>query len=159
MRRKAEAQTHVLKMTEQNHGSPWCVSHSVVSDSLWPHGLEPARLFCPWDSPDKDTGVGCHSLLQGIFLMQGSNLGLLPCRQLLYHLSHQGSPPAPGAWGYTWSTELTNHRAAYCRLKCVFPKFIRWSLNPRCLEIRLYWQILPIIKEVIIVKRNLMGGP
>ena len=42
--------------------------------------------------PGKSTGVGCHFLLQGIFLTQGSNPGLLPCRQMLYHLSHQGSP-------------------------------------------------------------------
>ena len=42
-------------------------------------------------SPGKHTGVGCHSLLQGIFPAQGSNLGLLHCRQILYHLSHQGS--------------------------------------------------------------------
>ena len=42
--------------------------------------------------PGKNTVVGCHSLLQGIFLTQGSNLGLLPYRQILYHLSHQGSP-------------------------------------------------------------------
>ena len=40
------------------------VSHSVVSDSLWPHGLQPTRLPHPWDSPDKNTGVGCHFLLQ-----------------------------------------------------------------------------------------------
>ena len=39
-------------------------SHSVVSDSLWSHGLEPTRLLCPWDSPGKNTGVGCHFLLQ-----------------------------------------------------------------------------------------------
>ena len=36
-----------------------------------------ARLLCPWDSPGKNTGVGCHALLQGIFLTQGSNLHLL----------------------------------------------------------------------------------
>ena len=36
--------------------------------------------------------MGCHSLLQGIFLTQELNLGLLHCRQILYHLSHQGSP-------------------------------------------------------------------
>ena len=41
--------------------------------------------------PDKSTGVGCHFLLQRIFPTQGSNLGLLNCRQTLYHLSHQGS--------------------------------------------------------------------
>ena len=51
-----------------------------------------SRLLCPWDSPGKNTRVGCHSLLQGIFPTQGSNLGLLHCRQILYHLSHQGSP-------------------------------------------------------------------
>ena len=45
-------------------------------------------LPCPWDSPGKNTGVGSHSLLQGIFLTQGSNLCLLHCRQILYHLSH-----------------------------------------------------------------------
>jgi len=39
----------------------------------------------------KNTGVGGHFLLQGIFLTQGSNPGLPPCRQALYHLSHQGS--------------------------------------------------------------------
>ena len=38
------------------------------------HGLKPGRLLCPWDSPGKNTGVGCHFLFQGIFLTQGSNL-------------------------------------------------------------------------------------
>jgi len=42
-----------------------CINHSLVSDSLWPHGLEPIRLLCPWNSPGKNTGVGCHFLLQG----------------------------------------------------------------------------------------------
>ena len=52
------------------------------------HGI----LLCPWDSPGKNIGVGCHALLQGIFLTQGSNPGLLHCRQILYYLNHQGSP-------------------------------------------------------------------
>jgi len=65
-----------------------CVSHSVVSDSLWPHGLEPARLLHPWDSPGKNTGVGCHALFQGIFPTQESNQ-ILHCRQILYQLSYQ----------------------------------------------------------------------
>ena len=69
----------------------WSVSPSVVSDSLWPHGLQPTRLLCPWNSPSRNTGVGCHFLLQGIFPTQGSNLGLPHCRQTLYQLSHQGS--------------------------------------------------------------------
>ena len=57
------------------------------------HGrLQPTRLLRPWDFPGKSTGVGCHFLLQRIFLTQGSNPGLPHCRQTLYHLSHQGSP-------------------------------------------------------------------
>ena len=64
--------------------------HSVVSDSLQPHGLRSTRLLCPWDSLDKNTGVGCHFLLQGIFPIQGFNQGLFHCRQVLYHLSYQG---------------------------------------------------------------------
>ena len=46
---------------------------SVVLESLRAFGLQPARLLCPWDSPGKNTGVGCHALLQGIFPTQGSN--------------------------------------------------------------------------------------
>ena len=68
------------------------VSRSVVPDSLWPHGLQSTRLLCPWDFPGKDSGVGCHFLLQGIFPTQGLNLGLLHCRQMLYWLSYKGSP-------------------------------------------------------------------
>ena len=64
-----------------------CISCSAVSNSLRPHGLQRARLLCPWDSPGKNTGVGCHFLLQGIFPIQGLNLGLLHCRRILYHLS------------------------------------------------------------------------
>ena len=51
----------------------------------------PTRLLRPWNSPGRNTGVGCHFLLQGIFVFQGLNLGLLHCRQILYQLSHQGS--------------------------------------------------------------------
>ena len=48
-------------------------------------------LLCPWDSPGKNTGVGCHFLLQGIFLTQRWNPGLLQCRQSPYQLSYKGS--------------------------------------------------------------------
>ena len=69
----------------------WKWSRSVVTDSLGPHGLQPTRLLCAWDFPGKSAGMGCHFLLQAIFLTQESNPGLLHCRQMLYHLSHQGS--------------------------------------------------------------------
>ena len=89
-------------------------SHSKMSDSSWvtipswlsrplklffciilpyiPHELGPTRILRPWGFPGKSTGMGCHFLLQGIFPTQGSNPGLPHCRQLLYHLSHQGNP-------------------------------------------------------------------
>ena len=49
----------------------------------------------PWNSPGQNTGVGCCSLLQGIFPTQESNQGLLHCRRILYQLSYQGRPPTP----------------------------------------------------------------
>ena len=67
------------------------VIRSVVSNSLRPHCLQPARFLCPWNSLGKNTAVGCHALLHGIFLTQGLNVGLLHRRQILYLLS-QGSP-------------------------------------------------------------------
>ena len=115
--------------------TPCVISHSVVSDFLQPHGLQPARLLYPWgffrqeywselpcpplgDCPNpgikprsptlqidslpaeppgkpKNTGVGCLSLLQGIFPIQELNQNLPHCRQILYQLSYQGSPWTP----------------------------------------------------------------
>ena len=53
----------------------WAFSHSVMSSFLQPCGLWP--IFCPWDSPGKNTGGGCHFLLQGIFPTQELNPHLL----------------------------------------------------------------------------------
>ena len=55
-----------------------------MSDSLWPHGPWPDRLLCSWGFLNKNTEVGCHALIQGIFLTQGSKLHLLHYRQILY---------------------------------------------------------------------------
>ena len=65
---------------------------------LRPHGLWPARLLCSWDSPGRNTGVGCHFLLLGIFPTRGSNPSLLHCRQILYQLSYKGSPTQACIW-------------------------------------------------------------
>ena len=73
--------THKSKSESQSE------SCFVVSDSLQPHGL-----YSPWNSPGQNTGVSSLSLLQGIFLIQGSNPGLPHCRQILYQLSHKRSP-------------------------------------------------------------------
>ena len=85
---------------------PNCIAPSVTSSSaspphllvvqslgcfrlLQPHRLESTKLLCSWDFPGKTTGMGCHFLLQEIFQTQGSNMGLLHCRQILYHLNYQ----------------------------------------------------------------------
>ena len=62
-----------------------------MSDSLRPHELQSTRLLRPWDSPGKNTGVGCHALLRRIFPTQGLNPGLPNYRQILYCLSYQES--------------------------------------------------------------------
>ena len=64
------------------------------------------QAICPWDFPGKNTGAGCHFLLQGIFPTQRSNLGLLHCRQILHHLSHwevlsiSSQPTSPDGGGH-----------------------------------------------------------
>ena len=68
---------------------PLCVcvcACSLASDSLWPHRLSPARLLCPWNFPGKDTGAGCHFLLQGTFPTQRLNPHLLHW-QKIFHLN------------------------------------------------------------------------
>ena len=66
-----------VKLFLNSQRIPRRFSCSVVSNSAAPMECSPARLLCPWDSPGKNTGVRCHALLQGIFLIQGSNPHLL----------------------------------------------------------------------------------
>ena len=70
----------------------WSVSCLVVSYSLQTHGLYPTRILCLQDSPGKNTGVGCHFLLQGNFLTQGLNSHLLHWQVNSLPLSHLRSP-------------------------------------------------------------------
>ena len=85
-----------------------------MTNSLETYGLQPARVFCPWDSSGKNTGVGCHAFLQGIFPTQGSNphllhllhwqAGSLPPtpagkRPLIQHISPKKTNSGLGKWG------------------------------------------------------------
>ena len=74
-----------------------CVVRCLVAQSCPtlcnPMDYSPPGSSVHWDSSGKDTGVCCHALLQGNFPSQGLNAGLPLCRCILYHLSHQGSPP------------------------------------------------------------------
>ena len=78
-------QYHVSALQWRESTVCMCVlSRSVVSDSLWPRGLKPARLHCPWHFPGKNTEVGCHFLLQKIFPTQGWSRQLLRWQAILY---------------------------------------------------------------------------
>ena len=68
--------------------TPACWFAAVVAVSVRPYGTQHASFLCPWDSPGKDTRVGCHFLFQGIFLTQGSNKHVL-------HWKVGSSPLAP----------------------------------------------------------------
>ena len=109
-------------------------SHSVESDSLWPHGLH-----SPWNSPGQNTGVGSLSFSRGssqprdpnpgIFPTQGSNPGLPHCRWILYQLSHKGSPiilewiAYPFSSGSSWPRNWT-------RVSCTAGRFFtNWAIR------------------------------
>ena len=86
-----------MKLKSENEVTQSCPTLSDPMDCSLPgfsiHGISQARVleWAAMPSP-KNTGVGSNSLLQGIFLTQRSNPSLLHCRQILYHLSHQGNP-------------------------------------------------------------------
>ena len=77
----------VKASAENGEGKVGCVCAQLLSGDqlLVAPRMQPAELLCLWDSRGKNIGVGCHFLLQVIFLMQGSNLCLLHCRRILYH--------------------------------------------------------------------------
>ena len=82
-------------------------------DSLWPHGLDSS-----WNSSGQNTGVGSLSLLQGIFPTQGLNPGLLHYRQILYQLSHKGSPRILQWVAYLFSSGSSRPRNR-TRVSCI----------------------------------------
>ena len=82
---------HMLCVTLEVKWSELKVAQSCPTLCNCSHGPQPARLLCPWNYPGKKTGVGCHSLLQGIFPTQRSNLGLLH----LLHWQADSLPLAP----------------------------------------------------------------
>ena len=83
---------HFLLYSKVNEPCCCCLVTSVVCNSVQSYGTQSARLPCPWDPLGKSTGVSCHVLLQGIFLTQGLNPGLLYCRQILYHWAPRKAP-------------------------------------------------------------------
>ena len=98
-------------------------SRSVMSDSLWPHGL-----YSPWNSPGQNTGVSSRSLLQGIFPTQGGNPGLPYCRRILYQLNHKGSPRILEWVAYPFSSGSSWPRN-WNRVSCIAGRFFtNWAV-------------------------------
>ena len=114
-------------------------SHSVMSNFLQPHGLQPARLLCPWNSPGKNTRVGCHALLQDVFPTQGLNSGLLHCRlfgssetimQEDLEASHSYNPDSVGelfmiADHRLWHSNISFSKASTSNIESL--KFCIWT--------------------------------
>ena len=123
------------------------------------------------DSPGKNTGVGCHALLQGIFSALGSNPGLLHCRQILYHLSYQGSPrilewaACPFSRGSSWprnptqvsciafftswatgeAPAMNNHfKWSLCLIKNEISRSHNWHTKLPALLVNLFIYLLPL---------------
>ena len=113
-----------------------CISHEsesclVMSNSLQPHGQ-----FSPWNYPNQNTGVGSLSLLQGIFPIQGSNLGLLHCKWILDQLSHKGSPRILEWVAYCLSSGSSRPRNR-TGVSCVTGRyFTNWAIR----------DVLPLLK-------------
>ena len=93
-----------------------------------------SRLLCPCDSPGKNTGVGCHALLQGIFLIQRWNLCLLRCRSILYDLSH-------------------DKRCQFSLLSCIF----YWVPFPTAREHHVQMRLLKAPVSAALQKLTLLG--
>ena len=115
------------------HRESESTSHSVLLDCLRPQGPQPARLLCPWDSPGKNTGVGCHAVLQEIKIQElYSHYVFWIGRQVLYHSStwevycmHAG-----------WVTSVMSDSAAPWTVALQAPRSVGFSRQE-------YWSGLP----------------
>ena len=82
---------HPISVKTKENRSHVCLVTQLCPTLCNPMDWSPPGSSVHGDSPGKNTGVGCHALLQGIFPTQGSNIVLMHCRQILYHLSSQES--------------------------------------------------------------------
>ena len=118
--------------------------HSVISDSWDPMDYSLPEVSVHVDSPGKNTRVGFHTLLQGIFPTQGSNPGLSHLRCILYHLSHQGSPRILEWVAYPFSrgtSRVRNRTRVSCIAGIVFTSWATWEGIYYLNAPAAYWQI------------------
>ena len=107
-----------------------------MSDSLQPHRLQLARHLCPWNSPGKNTGLGCHSLLQGIFPTRDwiQVFHIAHCRLVLYHLGHKGSPRTLQWIAYSFSKGSSSLPRNWTWVSCITDRFFAsWATKEACI--------------------------
>ena len=120
----------------------WWFSLKGMSDSCDPMDHSPPGSCVLGIFPGKNTGVGCHFLLQGIFPTQGSNLSLLHGKQILYWLSHQGSTKntgvdaVPFSRGSSWP-QASNHGLQHC-WQILYPLSYQWTLHSK-MALKINW--------------------
>ena len=118
------------------------------------------------DYPGKNTGVGCHALLQGTFPTQGSNSGLWHFRQILYHLNQQGSPRILQWVAYPFSRETSQPRN-WTGVSCIAGRFFTsWVTRESLCSIDMYsiirlhtfnlWYVMPIVSQFKKIKKFLV---
>ena len=107
----------------------WSCALSHVSSSLHPCGLQPVRLRCPWDSPCKNPGMGCHALLQGIFQTRDpAHVPYVSCiGRGFFTTSNTWEPPLLSTLHIYTAEYCTLLHALYAHFRGFFPRFI-WSL-------------------------------
>ena len=109
----------------------------IVSESLQPYGLQPNRLLCAWNFPNKNTCVGCHFFLQGIFLIQGVNLQLLHllhCREILYLWKAQ-------CIRLTCDILHVTKNTSFIGLTLISKFYISFCFGSNCLDIEVFYKI------------------
>ena len=124
---------HLKMQTAKTRSKVILTSYSLclvaqLCPTLWyPMDCSPPGSSVHEDSPGKNTGVGCHSFIQGIFLAQGSKPDLLHCRQILYHLSHEGSLRMLEWVAYCFSRGTSQPRN-WTRVSCIAGGFFtNWA--------------------------------
>ena len=125
------------KDVQRASSSNACLVASVLSDSLQPCGLQPARLLCPWNSPGKITGKGCHFFLHRVFPTQELNPCLSHCRLILYHWAFWGNPTLVGVeakkesdllWDI-WGLQLHSRSNISLEISSLFKNFSMFSME------------------------------
>ena len=112
------------------HPTPLGLHCAMLNRSLCLTLCKPMDCSPPGDSPGKNTGVGCHALLQGFFPTQESNPGLSCCKQILYRLSHQGSPRILEWVAYPFSSRSSrprNQTGVACNFRWILYQLSYWG--------------------------------